>query len=329
MDGADHSNAELAQAELRRSVKLETGAGLPSLNARWGRAPGVHFEERYGGAVAVLWAAGSTAIVALQGAQVLSWRRAAHADDVLWLSPVAKLGTGKAVRGGIPVCWPWFGSHPSDATKPAHGFVRAAAWRVAGSAASESRARLVMALDTDGIDPALWPQKARAEIEITVGETLTVSLSTDNLGTAPFALTEALHTYLRVGDIGKVSVSGLGGQSYIDQLDANARRAQGGAIEFRGEVDRIYQETIDDVVVADVSLGREICVSKSGSYSTVVWNPWSEKAEHLGDMGPEGYRQMLCIETANAGDDVVTLASRARHRIKTELSVRPLQSKKV
>lgn len=131
------------------------------LDARWGRAGAVVFTERHGGPVAVLHAAGATAVVAIQGAQVLSWIPN-NATDALWLSPAAQLGTGKAVRGGIPVCWPWFGPHPSDATKPAHGFVRAAPWQVTGSAASDGRAHLVLGFDATGIDPALWPHRARA-----------------------------------------------------------------------------------------------------------------------------------------------------------------------
>jgi D-hexose-6-phosphate mutarotase len=302
-----------------------SGVQLQSLEARWGRAPGVRFEERFGGTVAVLEAAGSKAIVAIQGAQVLSWRPVGQTEDVLWLSPVAKLGTGKAVRGGIPVCWPWFGPHPSDAKKPSHGFVRAVPWRVLGSAASAARARLVLEFETGMVDPALWPHAARAEIEITVGETLTIALSTENLGAKPFQLTEALHSYLAVGDVGGVVVTDLAGRTYIDQCDGNARRVQRGAIQFAGEVDRIYQGSPDDVVVTDRSLGREIRVSKLESLSTVVWNPWSEKAQRLGDMGEDGYKRMVCIETANAGDHAVTLAARARHRIQTEIKVRPLR----
>jgi glucose-6-phosphate 1-epimerase len=305
-------------------VAMPGGDDLQSLEARWGRAPGVRFENRYGGIVAVLEAAGSVAVVALQGAQVLSWRCAGHTENSLWLSPVAKLGTGKAVRGGVPVCWPWFGPHPAGAKKPAHGFVRAAVWRVTGSAAADGRARLVLSFAAGGIDPALWPSRAQAEIEITLTDKLTIALSTDNLSAQPFALTQALHTYLAVGDIADVSVAGLEGRTYIDQLDANVRRVQTDTIQFSGEVDRIYQSSPDDVIVTDRSLGREIRVSKSGSQSTVVWNPWIDKAQRLGDLGVEGHKHLLCIETANAGDDVVTLAPRARHRLVTELSVRSI-----
>ena len=294
---------------------------VPALDVRWGRVPGVRFEQRYGGTVAVLEAAGGTAVVAIQGAQVLSWKPAGH-SDVLWLSPVAKLGTGKAVRGGIPVCWPWFGPHPTDATKPAHGVVRAATWRVIGSAASAGRARLVLAFDTSSVETSLWPLRAVAEIEITVAECLTVALTTENKSAADIALTQALHTYLAVSDVGEVLVAGLDGRPYIDQLDVNARPVQGGSLAIDREIDRIYQDSPDEIVVTDRGVNREIRVAKSGSLSTVVWNPWIEKAARLGDMGENGHRRMLCVETANAGANVMTLAPRARHRLVTELSVK-------
>ena len=290
------------------------------LDARWGRAGAVVFNEKFGGPVAVLRATGATAVIAVQGAQVLSWIPN-DAAEALWLSPAARLVTGKAVRGGIPVCWPWFGPHPSDAAKPAHGFVRAAPWQVTGSAASHDRARLVLGFDATGIDPALWPHRARAEVEITLDQNLTVALTTANAGDTPFALTQALHTYFAVGDIADVAVTGLAGRCYIDQLDHSTRPVETGDIHIKGEIDRIYQATPGDVVLKDASLNRRIRVAKTGSLSTVVWNPGTEKAARLGDMGPDGHRRMICVETANAGDDVVTLAPGARHRLSAKFSI--------
>jgi glucose-6-phosphate 1-epimerase len=295
-----------------------------ALDARFGRAPGVAFREQFGGPVAILEAAGSTAIVALQGAQVLSWRAPGHSDDVLWLSPGARLGTGKPVRGGIPICWPWFGPHPTDPSKPAHGFVRAAPWRVVGSASAPGRARIILSFDSTIDGGGSHRPRAHAEIEISLGETLSVALSTDNRDATPLALTQALHTYLTVGDIEGIALSGLDGRGYIDQLDRGALKWQSGDVVFRSEVDRIYQASPDTVVVSDRALGRQISVSKSGSAATVVWNPWIEKSQRLGDMGNEGYRRMVCVETANAGGDVVHVQPRSRHRITTEISVRAL-----
>jgi glucose-6-phosphate 1-epimerase len=293
------------------------------LQDRWGKAQAVRFEDRFGGPVAVLNAAGGSAIVALQGAQVLSWQPAGT-SEVLWRSPTALLGTGKAVRGGVPVCWPWFGAHASDSKKPAHGFVRAAPWPVAASEADDQSARIAFTFDATAIDPALWPHKALARLEVWLAETLTITLSTHNCGDMPFMLGEALHTYLAVSDIANVETSGLEGRSYIDQLVPGSRPLQSGPITISAETDHIYLATPGTVTVRDSGLKREIAISKSGSRSTVVWNPGQDKAARLGDLGPEGYRKMLCVETANAADDCVELAPNQRHTLSATLAVRLL-----
>ena len=293
---------------------------LDALEARWGRTGAVTFAERYGGPVALLQAGGATAVVALQGAQVLSYVPP-NQSEVLWLSPVAKLGTGKAVRGGVPVCWPWFGPHPIDQTKPAHGFVRASPWSVTGSAAKLGRARLVLAYDASPKSQPDWPHRALAEIEITLAETLTIALSTENRGENDLLLTQALHTYLAVGEIGAVTVNGLVDRPFIDQLSPGPMRREHEPISVKAEIDRIYQDSEGPVIVTDRKGGRHIRVSKTGSRSTVLWNPWVEKSARLGDMGGDGYRHMLCVEAANAGNDTVTLAPGERHRLTTELSV--------
>ncbi len=296
------------------------GASLDALEARWGRTGAISFAERYGGPVALLQAGGSTAVVALQGAQVLTYLPANH-SEVLWLSPVAKLGTGKAVRGGVPVCWPWFGPHPSDPTKPAHGFVRARLWSIAGSAAAKNRARLVLSYDATPQTVDGWPNRANAEIEITLSDTLTISLSTENRGAGSLEITQALHTYLAVGDIGAATIEGFEGQSYIDQINPGPLRRETALVGITGEIDRIYQDCDGPVVVTDQKGGRQIRVSKTGSRSTVLWNPGLDKCARLGDMGADGYRRMLCVEAANAGNDKVTLAPGERHRLTTEISV--------
>lgn len=297
-----------------------SGGEISGLNGAHGIQGAVQFEDRCGGAVAVLDSAGSTAVVALQGAQVLSYMPRGG-DEVLWLSPVAKLGTGKAVRGGIPICWPWFGAAHNDAKKPAHGFVRAAPWRVIFAGHADGVTVLRLSFDATAIDFVLWPHRAQAVIEITLGISLSVALETLNCGTATLALTQALHSYLAVGDISDVTIEGLDRRPYIDQLAPDARPIQSGSIRIAGEVDRIYQESPDVVIVTDRANGRRIEVAKSGSLSTVVWNPWIEKSARLDDMGTDGYRRMLCVEAANAGKDTVTLAPGARHRLTTSISI--------
>ena len=299
---------------------MQTPYAINDLDARWGRAGSVTFAEKYGGAVAVLAASGGTALVALKGAQILSWRPAGAAE-CFWLSPLARLDGAKAVRGGVPICWPWFGPHPIDPNKPAHGFVRTAPWQVVGSAASEGRARIVLTIDTRDLAPDLWPYHAQAEIEITLSQSLTIALTTTNSGSQAFALSQALHSYFAVSDIGNVAIAGLENRPFIDQLRGNETFREPGPIAFAGEVDRIYQDTGAVSEIIDGGSGRRIRVSATGSRSSVVWNPWIAKGERLGDLGPEGYRKFVCLETANAGRDLVTVAAGARHRLSAEFSV--------
>lgn len=295
-------------------------AEVVRLNAGYAVKGAIDFAERWGGPVAVLNSAGSSAVVALQGAQVLSFVPKG-AREVLWLAPSARLGTGKSVRGGIPVCWPWFADH-ADPGKPAHGFVRAALWRVLGARSRDDAGHIKLGFDATGIDPALWPFRADVTLDVELAAaSLKVTLTTISRGGTAIDLTEALHTYFAIGDISDISISGLENRAYIDQLDLVAKPVQAGSITFDAETDRIYYGTADTVVIGDSRLQRAIHIGKSGSDSTVVWNPWIEKSERLGDMGHQGYRRMVCVETCNAGPDVVTLAPGARHSLVQELSV--------
>lgn len=290
-----------------------TAPDAADLDRRFGRPGAVAFAvSTLGGVVATLTAAdGAVATVALTGGHVLSYATPA-AGEVLWLSPLARLDTGRAVRGGIPVCWPWFGAHPSEPARPAHGVARTAPWQVVATAPGPAP-RLVLALDQQAARAS--GTDLSAQLEVTLAGALEVSLVTRNEGAAPARLTAALHSYFGVSDIGAVTVGGLEGRPFIDQLDAGRSKRSAEPIRFAGEVDRIYQESPDTVTIDDPGLGRRIEVAKRGSASTVVWNPWVDKAARLGDLGPDGFRRMVCVETANAGGDVVTLAPGATHTL--------------
>jgi glucose-6-phosphate 1-epimerase len=267
-----------------------------------------------GGPVARLTSGRFQALVALHGAQVLNWT--CDGSGLLWLSPIARIRDGKGIRGGIPVCWPWFADHPTDPTKPAHGFVRHRAWSLAGTRATADSASISLATATTEADRQLWPHQAEVRVTVTLGETLAVALETRNTDASPFPLTQALHTYFRVGDIGDVSVSGLDGRTYLDKLDGFARKTQFGAITVTAEVDRIYLGDTSPITLHDHGCDRRILIEGTGSRSAVVWNPWTAKTARLGDMGsPEAFRQMICVETANAGDDIVTLGPGQTHTL--------------
>lgn len=275
-----------------------------------------------GGPIVRLHTRGSTAEIALRGAQVLSWRPRDRGEQ-LWLSPVARLDGDAALRGGIPVCWPWFGPHATDNRQPSHGFVRTVMWRVTETAAESCSASVVFALESREASHLGWPHQAGALLTVSLGDGLTVALETENSGPTSFELTQALHTYFSVGDIAHVRVEGLDERAYLDKLDGNARRVQHGDVRFAQEVDRIYDSDGAALALTDDGAdGRRIRIASEGSASTVLWNPWSEKAARLGDMGPAGaYRTMVCVETANAGNDVIRLAPGRRHRLVATYSI--------
>lgn len=241
--------------------------------------------------------------------------------EVLWCSPLARLGTGKPLRGGIPVCWPWFGAHPKlTAGHPAHGLVRAAPWAVERVAVDTGKTAVTFGAQLTAGQQALAGEGVNVALRVTLGVDLEVELITTNAGPSPIVVSEALHTYLAVSDVSNVRVDGLSGRTYIDQLTGR-EAVQAGAIEIAQEIDRIYWDTNGPVLVRDAASARSIGITSTGSASSVIWNPWRDKAASLGDMPPESYRSMLCAGTANvAPRNAVTVASQDVHRLVCRLS---------
>jgi len=264
----------------------------------------------------------ATAVISLQGAHVLSWVPKGE-EDVIWLSADATFAMGKSVRGGIPICWPWFGAHESESRFPAHGFARTVLWTVKQTRALDNgETQILFQLDTSKLDEtlqAIWSQATLAEYTITIGQTLMLELTTSNKSDKPLTLGQALHTYFKISDIEQTTLTGLEGKDYLDKTAGFERKVQAGSIVIKQEVDRIYLQTADNVVIDDVK--RKIKIEKKGSLSTVVWNPWQEVANKMGDLGKEGYRHMLCVESANAADDIITIAPDESHTLQVCYSV--------
>ena len=269
---------------------------------------------------------GGRATICLQGAHVVSFRPKSQHAPVVWVSDAAKFAAGKSIRGGAPVCWPWFGAHASEASFPAHGFARTVPWTVTGSRKrNDAKTEITLQLADNEQTRAQWPHATRLSLTVIVGDKLEMHLATTNTGEAPIQIGEALHTYFHISDIGAVKVAGLEGATYHDKVDNFATRKQSGAIGFDGEVDRVYVNTPADCVIEDAGLNRRIRVAKTGSQSTIVWTPWTEKAEKMGDMGKgksgAGWREMVCVESANAMDNVVTVAPGETHTMSVTYSV--------
>lgn len=298
---------------------------LSRLQARFGIAGQLQFGHGPGGlAVVEVENAHASAQVALQGAQVLSWAPRGAAP-VLWLAPPASLAPGRPIRGGVPICWPWFGAHASGADYPSHGFARSERWEPVETRALEDGTTWVhLRLPRGETSARWWPHPCALELGITIGAALELELITRNTGALPFTLEEALHSYFAVSDVGRVAVQGLAGGTYLDKLDGIRRRQPLGPLTLIGETDRVYFGTNAECLLEDPGLRRRIRISKRGGRTTVVWNPWAEKAARMPDLGADGYLRMLCVESANVADDRVTLAPGTEHRLWVRYRVEPL-----
>lgn len=298
---------------------------LNSLNQKFAIENHVQLREIADGAiVAEVANAHALANIVLQGAHVATFQPRGE-EPVIWLSPNAKFAPGKSIRGGVPVCWPWFGPHKTDSKLPGHGFARTVPWELLQTRALDDGSTfLCFGLVESDLTRAQWPHPSTAQLEVTVGKSLRVELVTANTGSQPFELGEALHTYLQISDVANMTIRGLEGCEYLDKVGEPARRTQQDGIVIESEVDRVYVNTETDCVIEDKGLKRAIRIRKQGSRSTVVWNPWQEKAEKMGDFGEKLHRDMVCVESANALENVISLAPGETHRLVAVYSVEKL-----
>ncbi|MFT3930193.1 MAG: D-hexose-6-phosphate mutarotase [Spongiibacteraceae bacterium] len=268
------------------------------------------------------------AAIALQGAQVLEYTpRGAH--PVIWLSDRVEYKRGQSQRGGIPVCWPWFGAlerNPAAVRSlthvepaPAHGLVRARDWTIHSIIETDDHTQITLNFVTDAHSQTQWSAAADLQLIVSVGATLRLELMTRNLGTQPIALTQALHTYFAISAIDKIHLTGFENTHYIDTLDDWYDHNQHGAITFAAETDRIYLDVPSSIQLHDSDWNRTINLRTQNSSSAVVWNPWIEKSKRLSQFAPDAFRDMVCIETANVLDDMVELAPQQTHRLMLEI----------
>lgn len=272
-------------------------------------------------------------LIAQQGAQVLHYQRGSQ-PPIIWLSEQAAYQAGQSVRGGVPVCWPWFGDlqrnptqvqamHDDAAQAPFHGGVRGVDWQLLGAEDLGDAVQLQFVFDSRSQPLPGWPHAVELLLSIRLDEALHLELRSRNLGESPVSLSQALHSYFAVSDIRNVSVPSLDGCRYIETLDDWAERAQQDAVRFAGETDRIYLGTPQRVTLHDAGWQRCIHLDTRGSRSAVVWNPWIDKAARLSQFADDAWQRMLCIETANIWDDCVTLAPGESRSLLLSLSSEP------
>lgn len=260
------------------------------------------------------------ATVAVQGAQIIEWKPVDEDQPVVWRAKKPTYEAGKSVRGGVPICWPWFGNHPT--LTMAHGFVRFKDWTLMNAQCdSEGQVHLHWRITDDAESLALWPHRFELDAIMHIGTELRIQLVTHNTGDASFSITQGLHTYLNLGDTHSTVIRGLEGGYYLDKLKGFSRTPQEDIITITGPMDRIYFGTTHTVEVEDSEFNRVIVVAKEGSHSTVVWNPDENVPS---GMQPEESRNMVCVEAVNAADDTVSIAPGERKILGTTISVRSM-----
>jgi len=290
---------------------------IAELNDRFGIGNQLAFVSGPGELIqAVVDSPKAQATISTYAGQVLSFQPASAQEDLLFVSEKAYRQAGKAIKGGIPICWPWFGSDPNGKGGPGHGMARASQWQVTGSQQLDNgdiELRLGFAIEPG--DYEYWSAPLSLELVVTVGEALSLAMLTTNNSDSAVQLTQGFHTYFAVGDIANVAVDGLDGVNYIDKLNDSAEVTQSGSVSITGEADRIYHGKIGELTIDDSSLARRIHIQQEGSASAVLWNPWGDTAKAMADLDDQDYQRFICVETVNAGPDVVPVPAGGQTRL--------------
>jgi len=293
---------------------------LAELQDNFGAAENVRFENiAEGYPILVIDNSQATARIALHGAHVMDWSPKGE-KSAIYLSPDAIYREGKAIRGGIPVCAPWFNAHPNDSSKPAHGFMRNRFWELSEITESAEATIVVFTLQHSEETLELWPHEFTARLSVTISKELRVELSFTNEGSEPCVFGGALHTYLTVDDVRTSEITGLDGASYLNTVGGHSADVQMGDVLFDQELDRIY-ESSSTISLRSMACEKSIEIGKAGSKSTVVWNPWIEKSKSMGDLPDDAYLSFICIEAANAHKDLVSIQQGETHILSTTINL--------
>lgn len=288
-----------------------------------GLVEGVSFSQQDALPIITVENSFATAKITPYGACILSFipKSPVNALDLLWVSPIAEFSGQKPVRGGIPICWPWFGKHSANPVLPAHGFVRNLVWtvsgvRVLGSGATE----LIFSIQSSDETLKLWPYCFHLTLTVVIAETLSLCLTTTNLSEQEMVLTEAFHSYFSVSDTANLEISGLEGSLEIDTLDGMSQRLQKGRFVFSPPIDSVFAGHSGSVIIEDSGFSRRINIQKQCSSSTIVWNPGTEIVKSFKDIPDNQWPEFLCVESGNVFKDTVVLMPNEMHKLKMQLS---------
>lgn len=301
---------------------MENNSRIAALNEKYAIDGVARFSPGSGGLPHLAIETGlATAQIYLQGAQVTSWRPSGMVE-ALFVSKKSSWENGKAIRGGIPVCFPWFRAKADNPHAPSHGFVRTKEWRVESlSVVPGDAVCACFSTESDEASRKWWPFEFRLDYRITVGRELKLELEMTNAGRNALRFEEALHTYFNVGDVKHVQVRGLGGVNYLDNRDGNREKTQMHDLVLAGQTDNAYISAMGPVEIVDPVLRRSLTTRKQNSCSTIVWNPWSEGAATMRDLGGDEWRRMLCVEGANILGSAASLDGGQKHTMTVTIDV--------
>jgi glucose-6-phosphate 1-epimerase len=267
--------------------------------------------------------AAASAEIYLHGAHLTSWIPAG-AEEVIFLSSKAQYQDGKAIRGGVPICFPWFNAKADDPKAPSHGLVRTKTWELESITHEGNAIAVALSTASDEATRNWWPHEFRAVQRITISSHLQMELAVTNTGAAPFSFQEALHTYYRVGNVRHVRLVGLDDVSYLDNTEGNIEKIQYGDNTFDQRIDNAYLNTETELELTDPSLNRRILIGKQNSHNTVVWNPWAALAGGMADLGDE-WPHFVCVEAANIRANAVTIQPGEQHTMTAIIRVESLR----
>jgi glucose-6-phosphate 1-epimerase len=244
---------------------------------------------------------------------------------VLFLSRNSEFAPGKPIRGGVPIAFPWFANRHDGKPGPSHGFARIQDWTLALAALAGDDLHLTFTLGPTAMSRNLGFDHFRLAYQLIIGATLKMELTVVNDSTTPLVFEEALHTYYSVSDIHEVTIDGLDGVTYLDKIDNFQPKVQHGPITITQPTDRVYENTAATCVIHDKGSERRITVAKTGSNTTVVWNPWESGAAKITDLHPTEWHEYIALETVNAAANTITLAPGASHVMEAHVSTEYLK----
>lgn len=268
----------------------------------------------------------ASALISIYAGQVLSFKPVNEANDLMFISGNAYFQEGKAIKGGIPICWPWFGSAPASATevgkKLGHGFVRNDFWAVLSTDMLDNGdTRIVLEIKDSDKTREIWPYHFYLALEIVIGDSLSLELLTRNTGDQAFSISEALHTYFNIGDAAQLKVLGLEQTEYLDKKQDFVKVCQIGAVTLAEETDHIHTDIKHELIIDDPVFERKIKISSSGNKNVVVWNPWVQGAAEIKDLDKEDYKHFICLEIANAATNSVEILPNSEYKIDALYSI--------